>query len=169
MKHKRHLYGLSGRGGAWRASLRTPPAACGTVTAADADVLAALMYEAYLGTIDDEGETLEQARIEMRGFFDGRYGAPIPDACLAIEGDGRPIAAALLCDWNEQGAIVSGPLVAFVLVHPGARGQGHGIAVMNAALTRLADARWGRVYAVITVGNAPSEALFGKLGFKLLD
>lgn len=169
MKQKRHLYGLSGRGGAWRNSLRTPAAPCRAVTAVDADPLAALMHEAYLGTIDDEGETLAQAQIEMRGFFDGRYGLPILDTCLAIEQDGRLIAAALICDWNEHGAIVAGPLVAFLLVHPSARGQGHGIAVMNAALTCLADAPWGRVYAVITVGNTQSEALFGKLGFKLLD
>jgi L-amino acid N-acyltransferase YncA len=139
------------------------------VTAADADALATLMYEAYLGTTDDEGETREQAQLEMRSFFDGRYGAPIGDACVAVERGGRLIAAALLSDWNERGAIVAGPLVAFVLVHPSVRSRGHGIAVMNAALTRLAEARWGRVYAVITEGNAPSAALFGKLGFALLD
>ena len=39
---------------------------------------------------------------------------------------------------------------------------------MNAALTRLAEAGWGRVYAVITEGNTPSETLFGKLGFRRL-
>ena len=39
---------------------------------------------------------------------------------------------------------------------------------MNAALTRLAEAGWGRVYAVITDGNTPSETLFGKLGFRRL-
>lgn len=168
MKNVRHLYALTGRGGAWRAALRSPPAACRAVTGADADALASLLYEAYLGTIDDEGETRAQAQIEMRGFFAGKYGPPLLDACVAIECDGRPIAAALMCDWNERHQVVAGPLVAYVIVHPSARGRGHGIAVMNAALTRLAEAHWGRVYAVITEGNAPSETLFGKLGFRRL-
>lgn len=78
-------------------------------------------------------------------------------------------AAALPCDWSEWDKIVAGPLVAYVDVHPSVRRQGLGIAVMNAALSRLADSRWGRVYAVITEGNAASETLFGKLGFAVLD
>ena len=123
------------------------------------------MHDAYLGTIDDEGQTVVQAQAEMRGFFDGKYGAPLLDACVALEADGKLIAAALICDWNEPDEIVAGPLVAYVIVHPSARAQGHGIAVMNAALTRLAAARWGRVYAVVTEGNTASEQLFAKLGF----
>ena len=169
IKHRRHIYGMHGRNGAWRTALRSPAAAGVAVAVADAQALATLMHEAYLGTIDDEGESPDDALTEMRGFFAGKYGAPIADACVAIERDGRLIAAALLCDWNERGAIVAGPLVAFTLVHPSARGQGHGIAVVSTALTHLADARWGRVYAVITLGNAPSRALFGKLGFMVLD
>lgn len=169
MKKKRHIHGLSGRGGAWRSSLRPIATPCRAVTALDAEALAALLYEGYRGTIDDDGDTPEQALAEIRGVFDGKYGPAILEACVAVEREGQLIAAALMCDWNEWDEIAAGPLVAYVVVHPGARGQGHGIAVMNAALTRLADARWGRVYAVITVGNAPSEALFGKLGFKLLD
>ncbi|MEP7100617.1 MAG: GNAT family N-acetyltransferase [Burkholderiales bacterium] len=172
MKRERHLYGLSGRSGrsgSWRASLRTPAARCRPVTAADAEALAALMYEAYLGTIDDEGESRDDALTEIHGFFAGKYGAPIAGACLVVDRDGGPAAAALICDWNERHQTVAGPLVAYVLVHPGARGQGLGTQVMNAVLTQLADACWGRVFAVITEGNAPSEALFGKLGFSRID
>jgi RimJ/RimL family protein N-acetyltransferase len=168
MKRVRHLYGLSGHQGAWRSSLRSPAADARLVTPADSEALAVLMLEAYRGTIDSAGETLADAQAEVRGFFDGQYGPPLLDACIAIDHGGVPIATALICDWNERHQIVAGPLVAFVLVHPDFRGRGHGIAVMNASLTRLVAAGWGRVYAVITEGNAPSQALFGKLGFKAL-
>jgi len=162
---RRYLYGLSGRGGSWRASLRPATDDCRAVDAADADSLGTLLWEAYRGTIDYCDETPAEMKAEAHGFFDGKYGAPLLDACLVREVDGRPIAAALLCDWNERSAVVSGPLVAYALVHPDFRGQGHGIAVVNAALLRLAAATWGRVYAAITEGNVPSEQLFARLGF----
>ena len=139
-----------------------------TVDASSSDSLGTLLWEAYRGTIDYRDETLDEMKAEARGFFDAKYGAPLLDACLVREVDGRTVAAALLCDWNVSDAVVSGPLVAYALVHPDFRGQGHGIAVVNAALARLAAAKWGRVYAVITEGNVPSEQLFARLGFARL-
>ncbi len=56
-----------------------------------------------------------------------------------------------MCDWSEHHQAVAGPLVAYVLVHPSVRGG------------------WGRAFAVITQGNAPSEALFGKLAFRRIS
>jgi len=164
----RHLYGKWGRGGSWGATLRPATDACRTVDASDADSIGTLLWEAYRGTIDYRDETLDEMKIEAREFFAAKYGPPLPDACLVCEIDGRPIAAALLCDWNEPDAVVSGPIVAYALVHPEFRGQGHGIAVVNASLGRLAAAKWGRVYAVITEGNVPSEQLFARLGFARL-
>ena len=161
----RHLYGASGRGGSWSASLRPAATDCRAVDESDADSLGALLWEAYRGTIDYRDETLDEMKVEARDFFAAKYGPPLLDACMVREIDGRPIAAALLCNWSEWDAVVSGPLVAYAIVHPEFRGQGHGIAVVNAALARLAAAKWGRVYAVITEGNMPSEQLFARLGF----
>ena len=163
---QRYLYGTSGRGGAWGASLRPAAGNCRAVDERDADSLGTLLWNAYRGTIDYRDETVDAMKDEARGFFAAKYGPPLPDACLVRETDGRPIAAALLCNWNEPEAVVSGPLVAYAIVHPEFRGQGHGIAVVNAALARLAAAKWGRVYAVITEGNVPSEQLFARLGFE---
>jgi len=164
----RHLYGLWGRGGSWSASLRPASTEYRTVDANAADSIGTLLWEAYRGTIDYRDETLEEMKTEAREFFDAKYGPPLLDACLVREVDGRMVAAALLCDWNESDAVVSGPLVAYALVHPDFRGRGHGIAVVNAALVRLAAAKWGRVYAVITEGNVPSQELFARLGFTRL-
>ena len=164
----RHLYGKWGRGGSWGATLRPATDACRAVDTSDTDSVGTLLWEAYRGTIDYRDETLDEMKTEAREFFAAKYGPPLPDACVVREIDGRPIAAALLCDWNEPDAVVSGPIVAYAIVHPEFRGQGHGIAVVNAALGRLASAKWGRVYAVITEGNVPSEKLFARLGFARL-
>ena len=164
----RHLYAKWGRGGSWGASLRPAADTCRAVDAGAADSIGTLLWEAYRGTIDYRDETLDEMKVEAREFFAAKYGPPLLDGCLVREIGGRPIAAALLCDWNEPEAVVSGPLVAYAIVHPAFRGRGHGIAVVNAALARLAAAQWGRVYAVITEGNAPSEQLFARLGFARL-
>lgn len=73
MKPVRHLYGLSGHKGAWHSSLRSPAMDARVVTPEDAEALATLMLEAYRGTIDDGGETLADAQVEMHGFFDGKW------------------------------------------------------------------------------------------------
>ena len=43
--------------------------------AGDEEALGGLMFRAYQGTLDDEGETLEQAHAEIRKTMAGAYGA----------------------------------------------------------------------------------------------
>jgi hypothetical protein len=53
-----------------------------SITTGDAQALALLMYDAYHGTIDDEGETSEDTLHEVEATLGGRYrdGARKPPA-----------------------------------------------------------------------------------------
>jgi hypothetical protein len=43
------------------------------------------MLESYRGTIDDEGETLDDARSEVRRTFDGDYGTFLSPSWQSME------------------------------------------------------------------------------------
>jgi GNAT superfamily N-acetyltransferase len=109
----------------------------------DLEALAELMLSAYRGTIDDDGETLEDAIREVRSFFDG---APLLEASLVAEDRAGLRSACLVSRYDGS------PLVAYVMTRPGSKGRGHA-------------GRLLRVLAAITDGNTPSERLFRRLGF----
>jgi RimJ/RimL family protein N-acetyltransferase len=125
--------------------------------AADIDALAALVLDAYRGTIDDEGEDLDAARDFVAQSLSK---APLLAASwLALAGE-LPVAAVLLCRWREQ------PLVTFVVTRPAYKGRGLASLLVRRALRSLRDAGEAQLVAFITEGNIASERLFARLGFE---
>ena len=125
----------------------------------DAEPLAQLMLDAYLGTIDYDGENIEDARAEIEEFFGSD---PLLACSRVIEVEGVLAAASLLSMW--QGS----PLVAYVMT--GSSSKRHGLA--RAALLDSLDclrATHREAFAFITEGNTASERLFMGLGAVLLD
>ena len=72
-----------------------------SVQTADAPALAALMLDAYRGTVDDEGETAEEALAEVNAMLDGKYGPWLADASFVVELDGRLVAACVITLWRR--------------------------------------------------------------------
>ena len=152
----------------------------------DTDALGGLMLNAYRGTLDDEGETLEQACDEVRRFFDGAFGPVEALACVVGEHAGQLVSASLCCRWDGGGHSPAGPsqgrvpecaarrlpdvpaapLVAYAVTAPAYQGQRLG--AIAGSLRALAQAGHARACAVITAGNLPSEATFRRLGFEAL-
>lgn len=131
----------------------------------DHRLLAALMLDAYSGTIDDDGGIMEDAMTEVRNYFAGEYGAPLPEASLlAAAPDGSGAAAVLITRWGRANL----PLVAFVMTHPTRQGEGLGSLLLRRSLVALKEAGEPAVRAVITDGNVPSERLFAGAGFRRL-
>jgi len=126
---------------------------------ADLDGLAPLMLRAYRGTVDDEGETLEQAADELRKTTAGAYGAFLPACSMVVERGGALCAAALLT--RQQGR----PLVAFTFTDPAWGGQGLARACMEAAMAALFSQGEQELWLVVTVANRPAVRLYERLGF----
>ena len=127
----------------------------------DADGLAQLMLDAYLGTIDYDGENLEDARTEIDEYFSSD---PMLDCSQVVEIDGELAAATLVSIW-EEGA----PLVAYVMTRSVRKGQGLARVVLVSALDCLARTAKRQVHAFITEGNTASERLFASLGAVRVD
>lgn len=133
------------------------------VKAADAPALADLMIDAYRGTIDYDGETLEDALAEVHAYLAGeRGGQPwLTISCLAFEDD-RLVGACLIGEWSERQL----PIIAYILVRAESKRLGIGRQMLSNVLKVLKENGFPEVRAVITEGNEPSENLFHKLGFQ---
>ncbi|MGX7000067.1 GNAT family N-acetyltransferase [Caballeronia sp. KNU42] len=131
------------------------------LTPKDIPALGALFFNAFLGTIDDAGQTETQYASKATSIIEGQYGEWIPAASWTIEHTGRLRSACLVCDYKPYGC----PVIAVVATTPSHKQSGDGRMLVNAALSSLATLGFQECSAMITVGNDPSERLFGSLGF----
>jgi len=127
-----------------------------TVTPADLAGLARLMLDAYVGTIDYEGENLDDATDEVRSFLDDDDS--MLDRSYIVEDEGEVVSAVLVS--MSQGR----PFIGYVMTLPSHKKQGLARLVITQAMKRLADDGHERVVLYITDGNTPSENLFRSLG-----
>ena len=130
-------------------------------TSQDEAALAALMLDAYRGTIDYDGETLEDALAEVRRYFADPDLPALLDCSWVYETGDALACACLVSLWRARQA----PLIAYIMT--AAAWKGHALAgsLLAGSLDCLAPNGYAQVRAVITSGNLPSERLFTRLGF----
>ncbi len=126
----------------------------------DATALAHLMLDAYRDTIDDDGESLDDARATVQQLFAGDFGDLLWPVSEVVERAGRVVAATLLTRWQGH------PFVAFTMTAPLHQGRGLARAGLLRAINRLAADGRTTVRLVVTQGNAPAERLYERLGFR---
>jgi len=125
-----------------------------------AQAMAHLYHESYLGTIDDEGEDLEEALAEVHRTRAGEYGPFLPACSFALKDGGR-LAGAVLVTQDEDAV-----LLAEVMVHPRYRGRGYARPLIQAAMNASLDAGWQEMTLTVTLGNVPAEGLYRRMGFR---
>jgi GNAT superfamily N-acetyltransferase len=120
------------------------------------DPLASMFLRSYRGTIDDEGEDLDDARSAV-----DHYLAEAVRAHSFVVVDDDDIAA-MVC------VVVVGDVhyVDPIVVAPPHKRRGLGRAAVQCVLASLAASGVREVGATITDGNVPSERLFTGLGFR---
>ena len=128
----------------------------------DAEALALLMLDAFRGTIDYDGETLEESRQEVARCFAGDSGAVLFEASwLCFEG-ATLVSACLVTFWQDN------PLIAYIMTNSRCKNRGLARALLHKSLRTLAAKGCAWVDAFITEGNTPSETVFYKAGFERL-
>lgn len=126
-------------------------------TAEDHLELADLMMDAYLGTIDYEGETPEQAVEEVGGYLESASYLEVSRVAV-FEGT---IRCAVM-----MSRIAGVPLVGFVMTRAAVKGQGVASALLDIATDAVWVAGAEEIRAFITEGNLPSEAIFLSAGYE---
>lgn len=128
----------------------------------DLDAVGRLLCDAYRGTLDGEGKGLRGARAEAKKLMSGGYGRYARRLSRAVVRDGRWMGACLLIETKAPREF----LIGHIVVHPDARGQGLGRALLQAAMNDLAAARIRRVALWVTLGNDAALGLYDALGFR---
>lgn len=132
------------------------------ITPSDVSALAALMFDAYHGTIDDEGETPDDARAEVQRTLDGAHGDFLPGCSFSVEEGGRMLAATLVTLWQDA------PLLSFVMTHPEAKGRGLATYLIQQSSNALLGQGYDELYLFVTEGNVPAQRVYGRLGFTVV-
>ena len=144
----------------YRRTVWRPPAVTVPPTRPPADddrrAIADLLLDAYRGTIDDEGETDDDALAAA----DHSLAIVDRDASVVLTEDERIVALSFVITLDGR------PYIDPVVTTAARKGRGLGSSVVAASLQRLHDRGLDEVGAVITDGNTPSERLFTALGFE---
>lgn len=125
----------------------------------DLEALGALFHAAYVGTVDYEGESPEEAVAAVAATFDGEFGTFMPEASMVVERDGQLLSASFITLWQGR------PLLAFAVTSPGFKGQGLSHRCTRAAMHALARAGHAELDLFVTDTNEPALALYARLGF----
>jgi ribosomal protein S18 acetylase RimI-like enzyme len=130
-------------------------------TADDAEALAALMLDAYLGTIDADGsETLDDARNEVAGYFSAASPEPMLEhSFLALKSD-APVSAVLVARHEAM------PFISYVFTAASHKGRGLATSLTVIALRSMHAAGETQAHLWVTAGNTPAEAIYEGLGFR---
>ena len=113
------------------------------------------MLDAYRGTIDDEGENIDDALAAVDPCLVGA----LREHSFVVSETGAVSAFSFVVVVNDLHYIDP------VVVAPDRKGAGLGREMVCLCLRSLADAGVFEVGATITDGNVPSERLFLGLGF----
>ncbi len=135
---------------------------CRPITTNDIPTLAQLVLNAYAGTIDDEGETLEEALQAIQDMFAGTstFGTLLHASSFVIEERGQALACTLVTVWHAQ------PLLAYVMTHPAAQRRGMGRFLIQKSIESLLAQGYHELSLFVTKGNLPAQQLYDTLGFE---
>jgi RimJ/RimL family protein N-acetyltransferase len=130
-----------------------------TPSTEDIPAIAGLMLAAYTGTIDYEGETLEESVHEIERTFSGEYGPFMPKHSSVVVRQGSLISATLITLWQQR------PFVAYSMTVPQFQKQGISRASLQNAMASLHAAGYSQLSLVVTVANEHAHRLYQALGF----
>lgn len=132
---------------------------------ADKRLLAELMLAAYYGTIDYDGETIEDALKEIESYYAGLSNQHWLRYSWLVFLEDELAGACLVDFWQERNV----PLIAYIMTAPRWKSKHLATITLLRSLQELLNNQYTEVRAVITESNEPSEKVFTRVGFKRLS
>lgn len=139
--------------------------ACRTAAPSDRETLAALMLDAYRGTVDYDDESLDDALREIGHTLSGSYGRFLSDCSFVLDGEAGLSSACLVTLLNE-GKPEETPLLAFAMTRKRDQRRGLSSALIQCSIAALSGLGYSRLSLAVTADNTPARRLYEKLGFR---
>ena len=128
----------------------------------DINELGSVMLDAYKDTIDDEGETLEDAQNEIKSVLEGKYGEFISKVSFLIELDNK-ITSAIFINLFE-----GKPLITYVFTSKKNSGKGMAKHLIQKSTNSLSELGFEELYLYVSKGNMNAIRLYERIGFEIM-
>ena len=132
------------------------------IALSDGQLIGRLLYDAYKGTIDDEGDDINAAIAEAQETLQGRYGNVILDASFAAFAESSDDFASITLVSEYPKA---NPLLAYAATHPQHQKRGLSTQLIRKSLAALKAAKVERLHLVVTKENVQAVRIYQRLGF----
>lgn len=126
------------------------------------DALAELMLDAYRGTVDYEGESLQEAKEEIGNLLGGMYGTFLADHSFAHWDKNVLVSATLVTLQNGR------PLLAFSMTRSDYKRRGYAKGLIIATAHSLAESGYSSLDLWVTDSNEAAISLYEELGFRIV-
>lgn len=124
------------------------------------DNMADAMLDAYQGSIDYEGENLQQTVDELKRVFRGTYGPMMEEASyLVMEGD-QVLSGLLTCLYRGE------PTITYTFTRKSAQRLGYATLLINKAFDELYRRGYHSLFLYVTLANKGAVRLYESLGFQ---
>lgn len=122
--------------------------------------MAEAMLDAYQGSIDYEGENLQQTVDELKRVFRGSYGPLMEEASyLVMEGD-QVLSGLLTCLYRGE------PSITYTFTRKSAQRLGYATLLINKAFDGLYRSGYHLLFLYVTLTNKGAVRLYESLGFQ---
>jgi len=128
----------------------------------DAADLGNLLFHAYRGTVDDEGETVEDAIGEAQKTIDSYYGKVVWPASYVIERNAAFISAIIVTNWPREEDF----LLAFSVTRPPFRNRGYATELIRLAQRELYKLGAREMALFVNELNDKAISIYRKTGFR---
>lgn len=127
----------------------------------DVRSLAELVHDAYQGTIDYDGESLQQAEDEVASYFSRKDSLPMLTLSSVALSGGKIASACLVSKLEKRGE----PLITYLMTLTELKGKGLARYLAASSARKVEQSGYRGLRAFITEGNAASESVVAALGF----
>ncbi|MGC6767293.1 GNAT family N-acetyltransferase [Enterococcus sp. LJL128] len=123
--------------------------------------LGKMLWQAFQGTEDDQGETLEEMKQEVAETFSGKYGELLEEhSFIVMDASGHIEAAAMVTAFRKRL-----PLLVYLATAPEARKQGLAGVLLKTAAASLASMKYDELYLVVSNQNSAARNIYKHAGF----
>jgi hypothetical protein len=138
----------------------------------DVRELAELMLDSYRETIDYDGETIKEATIEVKSYFERIDSRAMLSCSFVAVSENHIFSACLASRWEKR----SEPLISYLMTKGKFKGQGlakallrRSLQAIRRSLQAIRDSGHDGAIGFVTEGNTPSERLLVGSGFSRIQ